>query len=145
MRYLLSGFGVILLIPPFIAERHNTPFIYTAGYTFFYIGSGLILIALIDKGFKTSLLTRTAASIDFYSYSIYLWHLPLSRLSAALSRRLPASHGNWLIYAVVYLLAAILGGIFMATIIEIPLLGLRDRLFPSISSPFTNGHACSKA
>jgi hypothetical protein len=40
---------------------------------------------------------------------------------------------KWLVYAAAYIVGSVLFGIIMANLIELPVLALRDRLFPSRS------------
>ena len=74
---------------------------------------------------RTFLRGRTLEAIGRYSYSIYLWHMPV----ALLWRLEPASFlgllGDLLSTAIV--------GVLMAVVIETPILRLRDKLFPTRS------------
>lgn len=63
------------------------------------------------------------AGIGRYSYSIYLWHMPLALY---FSLR-PMSIAEFLTYVI----ATIVAGIAAATLIELPVLHLRDKLFPA--------------
>jgi peptidoglycan/LPS O-acetylase OafA/YrhL len=61
--------------------------------------------------------------VGFYSYSIYLWHLPLlAVVRNAFGDRAP---GVALFYA-----GSILVGVLMARLVELPALRLRERWFP---------------
>jgi len=60
------------------------------------------------------------AAIGRYSYSIYLWHLPI----ASIWKRWPMT---WLGLAT-YIIASLLVGVLAALVIEFPALRLRDRL-----------------
>jgi peptidoglycan/LPS O-acetylase OafA/YrhL len=66
---------------------------------------------------------RALAWIGLYSYSIYLWHLPV----ALLSYRLPT--GPWIFIG--YMTVSVFLGVAIAKLIELPALRMRDRLFPS--------------
>jgi len=63
--------------------------------------------------------------IGFYSYSIYLWHLPVVHVFRAFAPSVPM-----LCAAIVASCAA---GILMGKLVEWPVLVLRDRLFPDKS------------
>lgn len=64
------------------------------------------------------------AGIGRYSYSIYLWHMPLAMYFGVIA---PVS----LVGFVAYVCLALAVGVVAATIIEVPVLHLRDRLVPS--------------
>jgi peptidoglycan/LPS O-acetylase OafA/YrhL len=68
---------------------------------------------------------KVSAQVGFYSYSIYLWHMFFSPL--VLHFNVTAA-GFWL-----FIVIAILVGVTMANLIELPVLVLRDRWFPSLS------------
>lgn len=127
---LVAG-GVVLLLPPFVWPLEETPFIYTAGLSLLYLGSGMILCGLVAEERSAGRLARGLAWIGAYSYSIYLWHLPVRRfvLSGPLAG-LSAGQA-----ALVYGAGSVVFGVAMAALIEIPLLKLRDRLLPSRSRP----------
>ncbi|MHC4446894.1 MAG: acyltransferase family protein, partial [Planctomycetota bacterium] len=70
-----------LLILPAVYLPPEHPFVHTAGFTCLYVGFGLILLISLHRthpdrsGFET--LGRGLAGIGLYSYSIYLWHIPV--------------------------------------------------------------------
>ena len=71
-------------------------------------------------------IARLVASIGFYSYSIYLWHLPVVRvLDSTFAGKL--SPNAWL---VAYLAGSLITGMVLGRLIEWPALQLRDRWFP---------------
>lgn len=127
---LLSA-GTALLVPPFIAPLETTPFIYTVGLTLLYLGSGMVLCALLASPARPSRAARALARVGSYSYSIYLWHLPVRNTAAALAGEHGLSPGTEI---ALYLVGALAFGIAMAKLVEIPVLHLRDRLFPSRSA-----------
>ena len=65
------------------------------------------------------------AGVGRYSYSIYLWHMPLALFFSL--RTMSAE--NFLLY----ILVTIVVGITAATLVELPVLHLRDRWFPAMS------------
>lgn len=129
---LVAGFW--LWVPAFLFALRDTPFIYSVGFTQIYVGAGLIISALVVRGVPSNWLTRSIGYVGVYSYSIYLWHLPLRSWGLravwdAFGVEPPKGWvGFWL-----YLVGCILLGILFARLIEFPVLRLRDRLFPSRS------------
>ena len=65
-----------LFIPAFIYEIGPTLPLYTWGFTALYLGAGALLIACLRSEWSI----RPLAMIGFYSYSIYLWHVPVQRI-----------------------------------------------------------------
>jgi peptidoglycan/LPS O-acetylase OafA/YrhL len=102
----------------------NSPIMHTFGFTLLYLGFGLLLCKVIDA--KPRRFLAPVARLGYYSYSIYLWHSWACRL-------LPRTT---LWEYVLAFVAAIVPGIIMSHLIEIPLLALRDRLFHQA----TEGH-----
>ena len=129
-RYPLLSAGVVLIAPVFFLE-HGTRFIYTIGLTLVYLGSGLILMAVIDSNLNSNLLVLGLARVGFYSYSIYLWHMPIATEIASAKQSF-LTHWNREANTIIYLLGSILFGILMSKIVELPMLKLRDKLFPSL-------------
>ncbi len=134
-RYLLASCGVLLILPAFYFELISTPFIFTYGLTLFYLGSGCLLVAALGMRSPTSRLGKAVAYVGSHSYSIYLWHFAVATWGTVAMSRLFGSHYNWYLYAFLYLFGSIGLGIALANLIEIPILRLRDRLFPSRGTP----------
>jgi peptidoglycan/LPS O-acetylase OafA/YrhL len=128
-RGLIAG-GVLLLSPAFIFPVDTTSWMFTVGLTVFYIGSGMLLVGTLLCNIPQSRIVVFLATIGAYSYSIYLWHLPviswgIPRLEMVLGRQLGfgARVGA-------YLLGSLGVGIITAKIVEFPALRLRDYWFP---------------
>lgn len=124
--------GTALLVPPFVAPLETTPFIYTFGFVLLYLGSGMVLCALLASTAEPSRAARALAWVGSYSYSIYLWHVSVQEMAAALCRRTGLSSSAEI---ALYLAGAIVFGIAMAKLVEMPVLHLRDRFFPSRGRP----------
>jgi peptidoglycan/LPS O-acetylase OafA/YrhL len=122
--------GMAFLVPAFLFQLETTPFIYSIGFTLFYIGSGAILAAVLENKTRTGVGARILAYLGVRSYSIYLWHFPLAWLifdgPVAKNLRL-----DWFASMALYWAAALGLGILVSNRIEIPLLRFRDRQVPS--------------
>jgi len=130
--------GAALLAPAFAFKLETTPWLPTVGLTGIYVGSGLLMLAMLasDPARFRWLAPLTHAGRD--SYSIYLWHMPVSLwIVGSVARR----HGplDWPVYAALYLVGALAVGIAMARLVELPVLRLRDRLYPSRSGSLAAG------
>jgi peptidoglycan/LPS O-acetylase OafA/YrhL len=130
-RVPCAALGLLLLAPAFIWEI-ETPAVHTLGLTGFYLGSGMLLMAMLVSRFPDNLAFRSIARAGTYSYSIYLWHLPVLRWAtpATLSRAGITGSSAGLATAI---LESLLVGIVVALLIEVPGLIMRDRFFPSKS------------
>src|SRR5262252_2584709 len=127
---LILGVGVLLLLPLLIMSP-DRPWTYTYGFTLNYLGFGAIMVGLL--AFPLGSLPKAAqgffrsiAYIGGFSYSIYLWHIPWM-LVLGKYEVLPIRYMGLL----VYLVGAIVLGIVTSKLVEIPVLRLRERLFPA--------------
>ena len=120
------------LAPAAVLTAAN-PFVYTFGFTLAYVGFGILLLLGLYPERPGSVATRRPvarylAVIGFYSYTIYLWHLPMAEIFAAIARALPMLN-QYALHAV-YVPASIGVGIGFSKLLEIPVLKIRDRLLP---------------
>lgn len=137
VRWLLLPAGVALLAPNFLHPLERTWYIQTFGLTANSLGSGTLLLWALHGAPRTApaavrAMLRGLARIGEHSYSIYLWHLPAFAAVqwAIVQRWLPQGYA---LFFAVYLALSLALGIGMAKLIELPVLRLRDRLFPSRS------------
>jgi peptidoglycan/LPS O-acetylase OafA/YrhL len=72
-----------------------------------------------------------AGYIGSHSYSIYLWHTAVLVFGALLARKILGYELDYWPSFACYMSSSILFGIIMAKCVEIPVLRLRDRFFPS--------------
>jgi peptidoglycan/LPS O-acetylase OafA/YrhL len=131
--YLLLG-GGLLLTPAFALQLETTPFIYTAGLTLFYLGSGSMLVGVLMIQPPRSHGVMFLAMLGTYSYSIYLWHLPMAWWGIALIERTLGTSLDFAVRAPLYLSGSLAVGVLMAKLVEVPTIRLRDRWYPSKSS-----------
>jgi len=101
---------------------------HTVGYTMIYLGCGTLLLLAVTGQTLTSPWLAPVRNIGVYSYSIYLYHLPLATLLTALGERYPGTT-SWLV--IPYLAGSILIGVGMAKLVEFPILRLRERWLPA--------------
>ena len=131
-RLLIAG-GALLLTPAFILPLETSPFVYTIGFTVFYVGSGMMLVGILLSEIPHGHVVAAMATLGKYSYSIYLWHMfvlvwGLALIEGTLDVELSASTRLALFFAGSFGL-----GIAMAKVVEVPVLRIRDRWFPSRS------------
>lgn len=134
-RHLLLITGGALFLPTFCFSIESTPFIYTYGFALLYIGSGCLLAASLGFHPPTSPVAKAVAYTGSHSYSVYLWHMPVALYGTEIVGRHLHRPDSWYVYAASYLLGSIAFGVVMAILVEMPVLNLRDRLFPSRGTP----------
>ena len=111
-------------------------FWHTVGLSLLSFSFAIILIVFLKSKVLFNLSTilkipvNIISKIGIYSYSIYLWHIPIKVL---LMKRIVGYMEfdlGYLLVALIYILLSILGGIILSKCIEYPILKLRDRLVP---------------
>jgi peptidoglycan/LPS O-acetylase OafA/YrhL len=128
-RWLVVG-GALLLTPAFVLRLETTPFIYTAGFTLFYIGSGMLLVGVLLSDLPRNRLVAGLGALGAYSYSIYLWHMPVNEWGISAFERVWGEPVRYGVRAAVYVFGSLVLGVVMAKAIEVPALRLRDKWFP---------------
>jgi peptidoglycan/LPS O-acetylase OafA/YrhL len=136
LKALVFGRGRFLLIMSLVCIAtvllftQETPFMYVFGLTLLYLGYGGILLYSLSCLSGEGRVVRWSSQIGQFSYSIYLWHLPVAWLSVSvLHDRL--HWGRNPVFAI-YMLSSVAVGIGMSHAIERPGLRLREKLFPDI-------------
>ncbi len=132
-RVAFALLGVALLVPPFILPVETSMSIYTVGLSGLALGSGLLLSAALAAPAGVHAFLAPLARVGSYSYSIYLWHLPvlgwwMSWVEGLIGHRLP-----YLPRTLLGVTACVVFGIGISQLIEYRVLRFRDRRFPSRS------------
>jgi peptidoglycan/LPS O-acetylase OafA/YrhL len=132
-RFPVSAISVLALAPACFLPT-NDPFVYTFGFTFVYIGFGTMLLLSIyqeedRKRPAPGMATRAIAWMGTYSYTLYLWHVPMAQVFGALARRYGMVN-QYLLHAI-YFLSTLAVAVMLSKLVEMPVLKLRERLFPS--------------
>jgi peptidoglycan/LPS O-acetylase OafA/YrhL len=119
------------LLPCVLLPLENNFTVNTVGLTTNYLGFGGLLIVAVVSGEGRerpwSWPLRALARMGFFSYSIYLWHVPVNHLTAIFLPRFIGWSGT----LAAYLAGSVLAGVLMAKLVELPFLRLRDRWLPS--------------
>jgi len=147
-RRLLLGAGVLCFVPAGIYELNFTPFLYTAGYSLLWLGSMAITLwcwfastgdprrsRLVETHPRPPHWASLLAMIGAFSYSIYLWHMPLATASAKFlwNRYLdPDNPASLILLSTVYVMLAVAIGMLLYLIVERPAMAVRDRMYPGM-------------
>ena len=127
----LSALGLACFIPAFVWRIETSPFIYTAGFTIFFAGSALIVGSFVVQGVPQNLFTRMLGLIGQNSFSIYLWHMPVRIWLIPWLLKSLAWKPTYLQAVTLYVALSLLVGCILARLVEMPMLKLRDYLFPA--------------
>jgi peptidoglycan/LPS O-acetylase OafA/YrhL len=133
-RYpLLLLVGFFFISPGFLLTQ-ETPWMYTYGSSLLYLGFGAILIGTLAAPIESApqavrFVFRWLGFIGGFSYSIYLWHIPLLIWLGSLGILRKPYLGSS-----AFVLGSLALGIITSKLIEIPVVRLRDRLFPQTVS-----------
>jgi peptidoglycan/LPS O-acetylase OafA/YrhL len=129
-RFVLLAVGLLLTAPCYILT-HEHPLILTLGLTLNYLGYGMVLAAALTlPRLAPPRLSSLLAFVGFYSYSIYLWHLPYFAV-------VRGAFGERPLGVVLYYTGSIGIGVLMARLVELPALRLRERWCPTPASATT--------
>jgi peptidoglycan/LPS O-acetylase OafA/YrhL len=132
--WLFTLLGVILLSPAFLFRLESTWWIPVFGSTLFYLGAGALVLGFLQLNPPKFRLLNWVATLGAYSYSIYLWHLPLINWgTSALSKLFGGLNYPW--YFIIMFFGSFICGTVLSRLIEYPILSWRNRFFPSKSRP----------
>lgn len=115
-----------LLMPSVLRPLEGDGVVNTIGLTTNYLGfGGLVLLAVTRRSIPNAL--KPLAWLGYYSYSIYLWHMPMWLWARMLFEK-RAGHGA---AVTAYFVGSLIFGVVAALVIELPMLRVRERLLPS--------------
>jgi peptidoglycan/LPS O-acetylase OafA/YrhL len=132
-RRWLAAVAAAMVLPALVLSLDSL-FMHTFGFTLLYLAFGcmIMLLRVWDTPRRDSLMhhTRVASYLGRHSYSIYLWHMPMSIWSVAVVNGLTGGP-NFVFELVLYMGGTIVVGTGMSLLVEQPVLRMRDRFFPS--------------
>jgi|SRR5579859_113467 len=125
-RHILLAAGFVGLLPAAIFPQISAV-VCVPGLSMLYLGYGsILLLCLYSKG--EGRITRGLSRIGTYSYSIYLFHFPLMFICAGLLYE--KWHWSKTAAFITYMVTSIIVGSVLSRAVELPILRLRERLFP---------------
>jgi peptidoglycan/LPS O-acetylase OafA/YrhL len=128
----------LLLITPSLFVAVERPFMQTIGFTCLYLGYGGLLIYSLKRLNGNHIVVRSLAYMGVYSYTIYLIHWPVG--SWVVTHGYSATGFHPILVVVTYLCVSIAGGILFGMLVELPVLRIRDRVFPRPCAGFVPSH-----
>jgi peptidoglycan/LPS O-acetylase OafA/YrhL len=144
-RWALIAAGVALLAPAFVLPLETTPFVYTAGFTVFGAAGAMLVAGTVLCGSPRARIAAPLAALGAYSYSIYLWHLPVMHWGIPLAEQAAGFRFALGFRALLSVIGSLAFGAAMAKLVEAPVLRLRDRWFPSRASAADRTSQASRA
>jgi peptidoglycan/LPS O-acetylase OafA/YrhL len=133
---LLVLITCLTLTTPLLFHLDNSRFMYSLGFTLLYIGFGaLLLLSLICTFANKHVILKQLspiARLGQRSYSIYLWHM----MAYALSVKICSPHTSLAAFSTqitLYFFGSIVIGSLAASMIEFPVLRIRERYFSTSS------------
>jgi len=130
-KFFWIGLGLLLVYPSVWLWPPHPAYVTALIPTFNYLGFGLILFEATQIAFPASGITAWVVKpFDYlgkHSYSIYLWHLPVKQW--LVDPLMPGPPG--VLNFIFFFVASLAVGTFFSEILEMPILHLRNRLFPS--------------
>ena len=135
----LVAVSLLLICPCLFLKIETSMFMKTVGLTGLYLGfGGLLVVSLFVRPSALSWparfgarLTSPVALIGVYSYSIYLWHVPMVQWGLDWLRRTFPEAATFPVQFLFYACGSLMVGIVLSKLIEMPILALRDKFFPS--------------
>jgi peptidoglycan/LPS O-acetylase OafA/YrhL len=128
-RWLLIAAGVAGMLPAFWYSLEQNSFMYQWGFTVLFLSAGAILLGVLLCESPKSRFAAWIAGLGFFSYSVYLWHVPVVIWGMPVVRK--AVPLPFAAETAIYIATSFAVGIVMAKLVEMPALALRDRLFPA--------------
>lgn len=108
----------------------------TLGVTFLYLSAGAVVMVAAKAATpaRVSFFGRSLATIGFYSYTTYLWHMAVIHWGInGFSKHV--TQVNYPVSLGLYFVLSVAVGIVLGKWVEQPILALRDRLVPRVDSP----------
>jgi peptidoglycan/LPS O-acetylase OafA/YrhL len=128
--------GAVLMLVPGLTLDRSSPLLFTFGLTGLAVGFGTIMLLMLGSPRTSRVLARqplaAVCSAGQYSYSVYLWHVATMIVIGLAVERWVPDLSPWVVLVVDVVLAFAVGIVF-ARLVEIPVLRIRDRWFPSRS------------
>jgi peptidoglycan/LPS O-acetylase OafA/YrhL len=144
--------GTVFILPawifPLTADGFAGAFLLTIGFTLLALGCAawvaIAANASTRSGQEPGRIWKIIRFIGVYSYAIYLWHLPVKKLSPTIYHRLTGDIPGEATQYMLYFGGSLALAMLTSHLLEFPLLRWRDRLIPSNCPEIASGAARRK-
>jgi peptidoglycan/LPS O-acetylase OafA/YrhL len=138
-RWALAAVSIAAVAPCLLLAQAD-PVMETIGLTLLYIGfGGWLMLAVVCPPAvprRAAPLVTAIAWLGTFSYSVYLWHLPVLTWGPALVFHVSGWAPGRAAMLALYFAGSVIVGVGMAKLIEMPVLRLRDRWLVSRDGAF---------
>jgi len=131
-RFILPLIGCLLLAPAFFFPLEQYRWVSVFGVVLFYLGSGCLLVSVLAHPIPHNSITRFLAVLGAASYTIYLWHFPVLKWCCPAVAAWTGNNGP-LLQVITAIAGSCAIGWIIHELVERPVQGLRNRLYPSRS------------
>jgi peptidoglycan/LPS O-acetylase OafA/YrhL len=139
----------LLFLAPVGVFHVESFFMNSLGHTLVYLGFGGLLMLFVYcngltvrvRNFTGERLFNTIAHIGIYSYSIYLFHMMAHTYLHKLVYKTLELDIHYRIYFVLYFALSVGAGILIGRMVEMPILRIREKLFPKYKPARQRGTA----
>jgi len=132
-RYILLVISIVCLSIFGFFEPNNL-FTQSIGFSIIYLACSLLLVFVLTKESspekKSGMISRSLRFMGFYSYAIYLGHLPVLNILNHFGIEEGSGIKN-IVYFFLYVLLCVITGVIFSELIEQPFLKLRNKYFVS--------------
>ncbi len=130
-RWPMLVAGVLMFVPFFVVEVESTPWVSIWGFSVLYVASGMMMVgAILVTSGRAWRITSFLGALGSFSYSIYLWHMPVHAWGNSAIDALGGDAVGYGIRMLAYVAGSLLVGALLSKMIELPVVRMRDRLFP---------------
>jgi peptidoglycan/LPS O-acetylase OafA/YrhL len=126
---LMVALATPILLVPFIVPL-SSPYFTTIGFTMLSLASGGLLCAMLTLDLPERRIFFLVSKIGSHSYSIYLWHIPVSTMVLPYLFK-DLKYPNWFLWFTLYITLSCVIGVIITRCIEFPILAYRNRHFPA--------------
>jgi len=137
VRVLCFSVGILCLTPAFCWSYSDHPLQFCFGHTVYYIGSGAILVSVLNYRRTDSAGIRGVGMMGAASYPVYLWHMAVNEGVVWLVYEILETPRSALgLYVVLLVVSSFAFGYFMQLLVDNKVAYFRERWYPGGSQRF---------
>lgn len=134
-RWVLSIIALLVISSTLFIDLIDHLYYTIWWYPSLALAFAILIGVAVSTDFKITAILNPICWIEVYSYTIYLWHFPAESLirNHFYNGNIPIE--NIYAYIILYCIISCVAGYLFAVALELPMLRLRERFFPSAQSP----------